>query len=154
MIFVPLKNMTATRIVVPQVRGASGKSLVFEPAGTEGSVQQIPQSALGHPALSPYLRSVPPKLVAQVEVAPVPVKKAVPVPAPVKVPAPIPAPVVSPPMPVEPVPVAPPPPAPEPEPEPEPEPVPEPLPEPVSEDAYSTPEPASNEKLGKKKKKH
>ena len=121
--FIPLKNMTSARIVVPQVRGVNGKSLIFEPGGTE----TVPQSAMGHPALIPHLRSVPPRLVPQVEVVPVPVP-ALAVAVPKKV--------------VVPVPVVPPPPPPPPPPEviampvalatddPEPEPTPEPTPEP------------------------
>jgi outer membrane biosynthesis protein TonB len=148
--FVKIQNMTAARLVISQVRGADGRPLTLEANG-EAS---IAQSNLNHPALIPYLRSVPPKLV--VKDAPVstpsPVKvvpKAPPV-VPVKKPEPTPVPKPEP----EPEPVPEPAPVPEPEPEPEPEsePVSETISDAVSDHVEKKPEPSSSGKNYKKKK--
>lgn len=114
--FIEVDNATDTRIVIAQVRGADGRALTFEPKQQK---VPVPQTCLSHPALIPYFRSTPPKLVPrQVEEvpAPAPVPKPVPKPA---APAPAPKPVTPAPAP-EPEPAPPPPveaPAPAPEPE-------------------------------------
>lgn len=119
--FIEVDNNTDARIVIPQVRGADGRALTFEPKQQK---VPVPPTCLSHPALIPYFRSTPPKLVPrQMEEVPVPVPVPAPAPKPVpkpEVPAPAPkveAPAPTPePEPALPAPVDPPAPAPEPEP--------------------------------------
>ena len=143
--FIEVDNATDARIVIPQVRGADGRALTFEPKQQK---VPVPQTCLSHPALIPYYRSTPPKLVPHpVAEAPVPAPVPKPMPKP-PIAAPAPAPKVEAPAPPpEPVPES----APEPAPPPAEEVVPEteaPAPESISEaiEEHSTP------KTGKKKK--
>lgn len=142
--FIDVDNATDTRIVISQVRGADGRALTFEPKQLK---VPVPQTCLSHPALIPYLRSVPPKLIPRPAVE-------VPVPAPAS--KPMPKPPVAPPPPA---PAPAPPPEPEPEPEPAPEPPPPPVEEAVPETEAAAPESISEAieehatpKTGKKKK--
>lgn len=85
--FIEVDNATDARIVISQVRGADGRALTFEPKQQK---VPVPQTCLSHPALIPYLRSVPPKLVPRtVAEVPAPAPKPMPKP-PIAAPAPAP----------------------------------------------------------------
>lgn len=120
--FLKVKNMTKSRLVISQVRGADGRPLTFEAEGES----PVAQNNLGHPALIPYLRSKPPQLVVLEEPTPDPV-----VAEPKKTVRPMAPPTSKPFVP-----------APAPKVEPAPAPVPEPTPEPAAPEPEPAPAPA------------